>query len=138
MSDKKKKFNDSNQATNYLDLLYMTPSVVNAKDIADFIKETNEITVDLWEEMNVLEIELRNHNTIDFEPVDMNFKDPSDAAFVKNRGIKTVFAVSLEEEDFAAVKACFEKIINKFSGFLCSDSADFNPVYAGSAARLIN
>lgn len=138
MSDKKKKFNDSNQATNYLDLLYMTPSVVNAKDIADFIKETNEITVDLWEEMNVLEIELRNHNTIDFEPVDMNFKDPSDAAFVKNRGIKTVFAISLEEDDLATVKAYFEKIINNFSGFLCSDSADFNPVYAGSAARLIN
>lgn len=138
MSDKKKKSNDSEPVENYLDLLYMTPSLVSAKDIADFLKETNEFMVDLWEEMNVLEIELSNHNTVDFEPVNINFKDPSDAAFVKNRGIKTVFAVNLVEADLAAVKVCFEKIINQFSGFLCTDSADFNPVYAGSAARVIN
>lgn len=115
----------------YLDLFYMTPNEVNAGDIADLLEGSDEFIVDLWSEMNVLELELKNHNTVDFEPVDIRFKDPSDAAFVKNRSIRTIFAITLAEEDLNAVKDCFERVIARFSGFLCSDSPDFNPVYVG-------
>jgi hypothetical protein len=119
----------------YIDLLYMTPSNVTAKDIAALLQDTSGLKIELWEEMNVLELELSNQNSIDFEPLEVSFKDPSDASFVKNRDIKTIFAINLCEDDLNIVTAYFEQIIDKFSGFLCADSEDFTPVYVGSSKK---
>jgi hypothetical protein len=132
-----KKFNpNQNDVKKYIDLLYMTPSEVNAKDIATLLQDANGVTIELWEAMNVVELELSNQNSIDFEPLDVtNFKDPSDASFVKNRNIKTIFAVNVCEDDLVAATSYFELIIDKFSGFLCTDSDDFNPVYVGSSQK---
>lgn len=134
MANKKQTKVSSKPDKKYLDLLYMTPSTLKARDLAELLKDFKGITVELWEEMNVLELELVSQNTIDFEPLDINFKDPSDAAFVKNRNINSIFAINLAEEDLPTIKACFEQIISQFSGFLCLDSEDFKPIYAGSAA----
>ncbi|HKL80807.1 MAG TPA: hypothetical protein VJ888_10285 [Mobilitalea sp.] len=133
----KKQTNVSNKPDKkFLDLLYMTPSTLKARDISDLLKDFIGITIELWEEMNVLELQLITQNTIYFEPLDVNFKDPSDAAFVKNRNIQTIFTINLAEEDLPTIKACFEQIISQFSGFLCLDSEDFKPIYAGSTALL--
>jgi hypothetical protein len=127
---------NSNQAkVKKIDLLYMSPSEVTAKDIAVLLQNENGLTIELWEAMNVLELVLPNQNSIDFEPLEVSFKDPSDASFVKNRNIITIFAVNLCEEDLTIATACFEKIVDKFSGFLCADSEDFNPVYVGSSKK---
>lgn len=135
MADKKTNSNKK-EVISYLDLLYMTPSEVTAKEIAALLQETAGITTELWEAMNVLEIELSNKNTVDFEPLEVSFKDPSDASFVKNRNIKTIFAINLCESDLNTVISYFEKIVDHFSGFLCADSTDFNPVYVGSSKKL--
>ena len=132
MANKKKTNVNNKPDKKSLDLLYMTPSTLKAKDIADLLTDFKGITIELWEEMNIVELVLANQNTIDFEPLDINFKDPSDAAFVKNRNIQTIFAINLAEDDLPTIKACFEHIINSFSGFLCLDSEDFKPIYAGS------
>ncbi|HHV09376.1 MAG TPA: hypothetical protein GXX75_03730 [Clostridiales bacterium] len=118
----------------YIDLLFMTPSEVNAKEIAALLQE-NGLSTQLWEEMDVLEIELPNKNSVDFEPIEPDFKDPSDASFIKNRNIKTIFAITVCEEDIKAVTPYFERLVEKYSGFVCGDSDDFQPVYAGSSAR---
>lgn len=133
MSDKKQKQDNNKPSREFLDLFYMTPSVVEAKDIADLLKENTDIAIELWPEMNVLEIELINKNTVDFEPLSVNFKDPSDLAFVKNRKIRTIFGINLAEEDLGKVRRLFEQIIDRFSGFLCTDSSDFQPILMGSA-----
>jgi hypothetical protein len=119
----------------YIDLLYMTPSVVTAKEIATLLQDANGLTVELWEAMNVLELELPNKNSIDFEPLPVTFKDPSDASFVKNRNIKTIFAINLCEDDLTVATTVFEKIVDRFNGFICADSEDFSPVYAGSSKK---
>ncbi len=123
----------SKPAKEYLDLLYMTASVVNAKDIAGLLQKQRDLRIELWPEMNVLELELSNRNIVDFEPLEVDFKDPSDLAFVKNRGIKTIFCLNPAAEDLDRVKGIFEQIIEQFSGFLCTDSADFQPIHVGSA-----
>lgn len=133
MSDKNKKQESNKSVKQYLDLYYMTPSEVQAKDIAALLSDTRNITVELWSEMNVLELELVNRNTVDFEPLSVDFKDPSDKAFVKNRNIRTIFGINLAEEDLHTVKNLFKPIIDQFSGFLCTDSIDFQPVHVGSA-----
>lgn len=131
-----KKMN-SNQKTDvkYLDLFYMTSSEVSAKDIVALMQEHAELSTELWDSMNILELTLPNQNSVDFEPVEVDFRDPSDAAFVKNRGIQTIFAINLNENDLNTVIPYFEQIISNYSGFLCADSADFTPVYVGSSKK---
>lgn len=127
--------NTSKPVNNYIDLLFMTPASISAKDIAALLKDSKGITVQLWEEMNVLEFELPGGSSVDFEAIDPNFKDPSDAAFVKNRGIKTIFAINLSEADLGILSPYFDQLVTAFGGFVCADSADFNPVYSGSSKK---
>lgn len=117
----------------YMDLLYLTTATVNAKEIAALLQSCKEISVQLWEEMNVLELELPNQNSVDFESLDPCFKAPSDAAFVKSHGIKTIYAITICKEDLKTIIPIFELIVENFAGFVCADREDFAPVYAGSA-----
>lgn len=117
---------------NIIDLLYMTPSLVQAKDIAETFYNVKGITVQLWEEMNVLELELSNQNSIDFEPLSLHFKDPKDAAFIKEQNIQSAFLINLVESDLNSLLPYFQQLTDRFSGFVCADSADFTPLYSGS------
>ena len=134
MANKKKGF-PTMTSKKYMDLFYMTPNVIRAKDIADLFSAKTGVTVELWEEMNVLEVVLSNQNSVDFEAIDPDFKDPSDHAFVKNRGIQTIFAINMTEEDLPVMTEYFNQMVNKFSGFVCADSEDFSPVYAGNSKK---
>ncbi len=119
----------------YTNLLYMTPNKVTAKDIASLFRGTYGLTIELWAEMDVLELILPNQNSVDFEPVDIAFKDPSDAAFVKNRGISTIYSINICLDDILEVTPYFEQLVAKYSGFVCADSEDFLPIYAGSSRK---
>ncbi len=132
MSGKKKGL-PKQFAKQYTDLLYMTPNKITAKDIAALFGGTYGLTIELWAEMDVLELVLPNQNSMDFEPVDIAFKDPSDASFVKNRGIATIYSINLCQEDIPEAIPYLEQLVDKYSGFVCADSEDFTPVYAGSS-----
>lgn len=134
MADKKKGF-PVKASKKYIDLLYMTPNVIRAKDIADLFMTGTGLTIELWEEFNVLELVLPNQNSVDFEAIETNFKDSSDLAFVKNRNIQTIFAINLSEEDLPVLTECFNQLVDKYAGFVCADSEDFTPVYAGTSKR---
>lgn len=112
-----------------LDLFYMTPTIIMAKEIYVFLQQEASITVDLWEDMNILQVELANKKTIDFEFIKPEFKDPSDQSFIQNRGVKAIYAITMEQEDFQEMKKIFAKVIQKFGGFICTDSEDFKPQY---------
>lgn len=134
MADKKKGF-PTRSTIKYIDLLYMTSQEISAKEIADLLQENVGLTIELWAEMDVLEFILPNQNSVDFEAIDPDFKTPSDASFVKNRGIKSVYSINLCEDDLSVVTPYFEQLVEKFSGFVCADSEDFTPVYAGSSKK---
>lgn len=130
---KKNKNQTQKETKKYIDLLYMTPSQISAKELSTLLKENKELSVELWEEFNVLELEFHNENSVDIEIINTPFKDPSDASFVKNRNIQTIFALKLCEEDLDELVKYFEIVIVQLGGFLCADSDDFNPVYVGSS-----
>lgn len=132
MASKGKVF-DQKAVKIYLNLFYMTPSEVCAKDIAESFQAEKGLVIELWEAMNVLELVLSNQNSIDFEPVEASFRDPSDASFIENRHIKTIFGITLCDTDLTLAIPYFEQIVDKFGGFVCTDSDNFNPIYAGSA-----
>lgn len=116
----------------YMDLLYLTPATVHTKEIAALLQNCKEISIQLWEEMNILELELPSQNSVDFESLDPSFQDPSDAAFVKSHGINTIYAITICKEDLKTTIPIFEMIVENFAGFVCADREDFAPVYAGS------
>ena len=124
--------NPNNSKTKIItDWFYMTPSEINAKSIAQLIEAECHTPVDLWEEMNILQIELSNKVIVDFEPMSIDFKDELDMAFINNRNIKTIFAVYiasgiLEDE----LKSILKVMFNQWNGFLCADSQDFKPIYS--------
>lgn len=133
---KKNKNQTKKEFKKYIDLLYMTPKQIGAKELSELLKENKEFSVQLWEEFNVLELEFNNENSVDIEIISTTqFKDPSDASFVKNRNIQTIFALKLCEEDLDVLVKYFEEVIAKFDGFLCADSDDFSPVYVGSSKK---
>ena len=129
----KSKTSDQKAVINYLNLFYMTPNEVCAKEIADLFRATEGLVVELWDALNVLELELSNQNSIDFEPLEASFQDPSDSSFIKNRHIKTIFGITLCDTDLPSAIPYFEQIVTKFGGFVCTDSDNFNPFHAGSA-----
>lgn len=134
MANKNKKSKEK-PIVNYMELLYMTSGEVRAKEIAMHLQTAAGLKVEVWDEMNVLELGLPSQNIVDFEPLDISFPDPSDAAFIKNRSIQTIFAIRLVEDDFDVAKPYFEQIVAHFSGFICADSVDFQPIYVGSAEQ---
>ncbi|MGF7144436.1 hypothetical protein HNQ56_002867 [Anaerotaenia torta] len=119
----------------FIDLFYMTPAKVSAADIGRLFHNTKGLTVELWTDMDVMELVLPNGNSVDLEAMEVDFQSPSDAAFVKNRGIQTIFAITLCEADLSLTIPYFEQLTAEFSGFVCADSEDFTPVYAGSSKR---
>lgn len=129
----KNNTNYKQKAEIYLDLLYMTPSEIMARDIAKLLTDTDTFKIQLWDDMNILELELSNGNSVDFEPLEPVFQNPSDAAFIKNRNIKTIFAISMNEADLPMITAFLTHIVDKYSGFVCGDTEDFRPVYIGSS-----
>lgn len=136
MMASKNKNSTQKPVKKYINLLYVTPSEITARDLSDLLKESSGIAVELWESMNTIELELPNQNSIDIEPLKVSdFKTPSDASFVRNRGIKTIFTINLCETDLNTITQYFEQIVEKHSGFLCADSEDFTPVYAGSSKK---
>ncbi len=110
------------------DWFYMSAAEVHAKTISDLLKANGYNEVELWEEMNILQIETPGNKCIDFEPVTYMWKDPADAAFIKERNVKTIFAVTVEEslESFQPV---LKLILSEWGGFFCADSSDFKPIY---------
>lgn len=128
---KKKKLVDTKEKAVLLDLFYMTPSEVTIKEMADFLKESGEVMVDYWEEMEVFEIGRTGLEPITFEKSKVEFVHPSDLAFIKNRGIKNIFVVTAEEKALEGLKDSMEKLVAQYGGFICSDSEDFKPFYMG-------
>lgn len=127
----KSKNSNNSKSKIITDWFYMTPSEINAKSIAQLIEAECHTPVDLWEEMNILQIELSNKETVDFESMSIDFNDESDIAFIKNRNIKTIFAVyiasgTLDDE----LKSILKVMFNQWNGFLCADSQDFKPIFS--------
>lgn len=97
--------------------------------IADRLRIQGFREIELWEAMNILQIELADKRTVDFEPLGYSFKEPSDVYFIKNRNIKTIFAVTLEKGTVDLFKPVLKILLEEWNGFLCADSADFKPIY---------
>ena len=113
-----------------VEMFLMLVKEVDAKNIIDALKEKGLAGLDVWESMNVFNIEVREGDGIDFEAIDIQdtFVDSSDLSFIKNREIHTIFSFSATENQIEALKPYMKEITDLFGGFACSDSEDFQPM----------
>ncbi len=123
----KKNSQKNTEKTVQNEWFYMTPIEIKASMIAELAKESNFGEIELWEELNILEIVLSDKSSIDFEPQRYGFQDEEDIAFVHARGIKTIFAVTLSQCTIESIKPFIHKLLQKWEGVFCADTLDFNP-----------
>lgn len=111
-----------------LEYYYMTPEQTDAKEMTTLIHQVDEENVDVWPELNLMEVVLDSDSLI-FQDGRECFIDPLDLEFLKEHQIQSIFVVSYEESDDKKARAVIKEIMQAKGGFLCSDTEDFMPMY---------
>ena len=81
-----------------MEFYYMTPEKTYAKQLTTVIKSVDEEKVDVWPELNLMEVVLDSDSLI-FQDGRECFIDPLDLEFIEERKIQSIYVVSYEEGD---------------------------------------
>lgn len=111
-----------------LEYYYMTPEQTGAKEMTTLIKSVDEEKVDVWPELNLMEVVLDSDSLI-FQDGHECFVDPLDLEFLEERKIQSIYVVSYEEGDSVKARKVIKEILEAKGGFICSDTEDFEPMY---------
>ena len=79
-----------------VEFYYMTPEKTDAKELTRFITSVDEEKVDVWPELNLMEVVLDSDSLI-FQDGRECFVDPLDLEFIEERKIQSIYVVSYEE-----------------------------------------
>nr|WP_291235517.1 hypothetical protein [Frisingicoccus sp.] len=113
---------------NILEFYYMTPEQTDAKELTMLIHSVDEEKVDVWQELNLLEVVLDSDSLI-FQDGRECFVDPLDLQFIEEHNIKSIYVVSYEEGDSVKARQVIKEILEAKGGFICSDTEDFEPMF---------
>lgn len=111
-----------------LEFYYMTPEKTDARELMSLVKSVDEEKVDIWPELNLMEVVLDSDSLI-FQDGRECFIDPLDLEFIEEKKIQSIYVVSYEEGDSMKARAVIKEIMEAKGGFLCSDTEDFEPMY---------
>ncbi|BBF44301.1 hypothetical protein lbkm_2990 [Lachnospiraceae bacterium KM106-2] len=112
-----------------MELLYMTPSEIGVKEMKELLETKEKVEINTWPAIEIMELTMPSGKTADFETMTDYIDHPEDLAYMQSKNVKTVYAITVEEEDFEELKPYVKALIEKYEGFLCSDSEDFQPEY---------
>lgn len=113
---------------NILEFYYMTPEQTDAKELTMLIHSVDEEKVDVWPELNLMEVVLDSDSLI-FQDGRECFVDPLDLEFIEERNVKSIYVVSYEEGDSVKARQVIKEILEAKGGFICSDTEDFEPMF---------
>ena len=111
-----------------LEFYYMTPEQTDAKELTMLIHSVDEEKVDVWTELNLMEVVLDSDSLI-FQDGRECFVDPLDLEFIEERNVKSIYVVSYEEGDSVKARQVIKEILEAKGGFICSDTEDFEPMF---------
>lgn len=111
-----------------LEFYYMTPEQTDVKELTMLIHSVDEEKVDVWQELNLLEVVLDSDSLI-FQDGRECFVDPLDLQFIEEHNIKSIYVVSYEEGDSVKARQVIKEILEAKGGFICSDTEDFEPMF---------
>ncbi len=111
--------------------LYMSENELTVRDLMEVFVGNDVYEIEIWEEAGVLEIGMKDGNSVDIEAAKIHEKDEITAAFAAKNHVKTVFLVTFKPEAYEEAKDVMKKIIAKTGGFFCGDTEDFKPRFEG-------
>ncbi|MCD8068761.1 MAG: hypothetical protein LUE87_07730 [Lachnospiraceae bacterium] len=107
--------------------LYMLPVDVSVRDLKPVV-QVQEEKKDIWRELDLMEVKL-SHDSLIFENFMDCFESASDQAFLRENGVKKVYAFSYDSLDRAEAARVVRDIHAVFGGFIASDTEDLTTVY---------
>jgi len=105
---------------------YMVPESIKVSDIKASFEE-GKYDIEIWDEAGVLEIGYAEKASMDIETVEVDLRDEYSNEFMANRGVKSLFFVTIKPEDFVACEKIMKEIIHRNGGFFVGDTEDFTP-----------
>lgn len=113
-------------AKEYRSFLYMLPKSITAKELAGKLDFMEKEAVEVWTEVNLLELTLDN-GTLTFEDMMEDLSGAEDMALLEKLKVKQVYACDYEASDAENVQKIMKCLIETVGGFLASDTEDFEP-----------
>lgn len=132
--NKKKKGTFKIQAKTVVDkgvieeYFYMLPVAVTVRELMEAVHTVPEEAKEIWTELDLMEIVLPADSLI-FENMMDTFNEADDQAFLADKGIKVVYAVSYNTKDKEQVKVVLEELHSVYGGFMASDTEDLEPIF---------
>lgn len=108
------------------DWFYMNSSTVTVRDIEKQLTNYPNITTEIWEDAGVLEVNLSDKSSLDFEAIKPYFKDKEGQEFLQKNQILALFMVTFQAEDYDTIVPILKHIITNLGGFFCEDTEDFS------------
>lgn len=108
--------------------LYLNPEEVTPREVAGVFDGENGITVQLWEEAGVVEVELPEAKSVDMEWMKVPTGEEEFDAYLQEQQIKSMFVVTLVPEDYEKAKLAMKQIVGSLGGYFCGDNEEFTPV----------
>lgn len=106
--------------------LYLFEGEIKLRQIYELLKDS-PWNVEYWEEAEVLEVELPEAGSVDFEDLEGTLGDEESDAWLQEQQIHTVFAVTIRPDDYELAKKVMEHIVSLVSGYLCADNETLQP-----------
>lgn len=115
-------------AKRILEFYYMIPDEVTAKELTRTVRCVPEEAVDVWPELNLMEVVLEQDSLI-LQDGRECFVDPLDLKFIQYHQIRSIYAVSYAEADGLLARKALKDMMMAKGGFVCSDTDDFRPMW---------
>lgn len=135
MKKNKKKNSNQKQAPTNLNKtellqnwLFMSCQDITARNIKEFLDDDSSLSIEIWDELGILEITSGDDGTLDFEQIDVDLKDDYSNQFLADHQIKSLFFVHLNLTDTDTCHKIMRKITQHFNAFFCGDTEDFTPM----------
>ena len=106
--------------------LYLFEGEIKLRQIYELLKDS-PWNVEYCEEAEVLEVELPEAGSVDFEDLEGTLGDEESDAWLQEQQIHTVFAVTIRPDDYELAKKVMEHIVSLVDGYFCADNENLQP-----------
>lgn len=105
---------------------YMADREIDVENIKNAL-DSEPYSIEIWKEAGVLEVEIEEKASIDFEECDLDLRDDYSNQFLQEHKTKILFFVTVPTVEFAKSEAVMKKIVAACGGMFCADTEDFMP-----------
>lgn len=105
--------------------LYLAQEEISLREVYKILEDDVLWKAEFWEEAGVLEIAIPENGSVDME--ELEELDEYLQAYMEERNIRSVFAVTIMPEHYGKAREVMEKIMLQKGGYFCGDTDDFQP-----------